>query len=231
MYLAYLKAFKDKYENVMLTDVRDVIFQKDPFDFEINNRIYSFLEDKSQKIKDNYYNALWINEAFGKEAFNNIGNNYIICSGVTIGTYQPMVEYLEKLTHYVIDVVKDKGCKDQGIHNYIIYTDQIKDIELIPDDEGAVSTISTHKPIDNIRLNKAKYVKCKQGRIINIVHQYDRHWGLLWKYSKRDYLKRRTDLFKQFLLAVVKAKKLKRSHLKNLWSILFSPMLKKYKWE
>lgn len=231
MYLAYLKAFKEQYRNVMLTDIRDVIFQKNPFDFAINDKIYSFLEDKTQQIKDNYFNTLWIKEAFGQEALSRIGDNYIVCSGITIGSYHPMVKYLEKLTYYIINEVRDQGCKDQGIHNYVIYTNQVKNIELISDDEGAVSTISTHKPIDNIRIDRAKTVKDKQGQTINIVHQYDRHWKLLWKYNKRDYLKRRIDLIKQFLLAVIKAKQVKRSYLKNLRSILFNPMLKKYKWE
>lgn len=231
MYLAFLKARKESYDNVMLSDVRDVIFQKNPFDFVIDGKIYSFLEDKSQKIKDNYYNALWLKEAFGQDALNSIGENYIVCSGITIGRHQPIVQYLEKLTHYIIHVVKDRGCKDQGIHNYLIYTNQIKNIRLINDDEGAVSTITTHKPASNVVLNDEKKVINKHLQIINIVHQYDRHWRLLWKYNKREYFQKKTDFLKQFFLAVKRAGKLKQSHLKNLQSIIFDPIWKKYRWE
>ncbi|MEQ9443514.1 MAG: hypothetical protein RIG62_31030 [Cyclobacteriaceae bacterium] len=231
MYLAFLKARKESYKNVMLSDVRDVIFQKDPFDFSIDGKIYSFLEDKSQKIKDNYYNALWLKEAFGQDTLDRIGENYIVCSGITIGDYHPMVEYLEKLTHYIIYVVKDRGCKDQGIHNYLIYTNQIKNIKLITDDEGAVSTITTHKPASSVMLNDEKNVINKHHQIINIVHQYDRHWQLLWKYNKREYFIKKTDFLKQFFLAVKRAGKLKQSHLNNLQSILFDPIWKKPRWE
>lgn len=231
LYLAYLKAHENQFENIMVTDVRDVIFQKDPFDFQIGNKIYGYLEDDRQMIKDNYFNANWIKEAFGSKAFGDIGNKPIVCSGITIGNYLLMVDYLEKLTHYIINVVKDKGCKDQGIHNYLIHTNQVKQVELIPDDEGPVSTISSYKDVTDVLLDKTKQVRSKQGQLVNVVHQYDRHWQLLWKYNKRYYVKRRIDFLKQFAWAVRRSGRLKRSHLENLRSIVFSPMWEKYEWD
>ena len=231
MYLAYLKAHLDRYENVMLTDVRDVIFQKDPFDFEIRNKIYSFLEDKNQTIHDNYFNSDWIQQAFGEEALRQIGHKPIICSGISIGKYPPMVGYLEKLVHYIANVVKDKGCKDQGIHNYIIHTNQVATVELIPDDEGPVSTVSSYKDVAKVMMDKDKLVRNKMGHVVNVVHMYDRHWQLLWKYNKRYYFKRKYVLIKRFVWAVRKARRLKTSHLKNLQSILFSPMWRTYEWD
>ena len=231
LYLAYLKAHADQYENVMVTDVRDVIFQKDPLDFDIGNKIYGYLEDNEQTIESNYFNSLWIKDAFGNEAFDSIGHKPIVCSGITIGGYSAMVSYLEKLTYYIINVVKDKGCKDQGIHNYLIHTNQIENIELVPDDEGPVSTISSYKSVDNVIVDKNKQVRNNQGQVANIVHMYDRHWLLLWKYNKRYYIKRRYVLLKQFAWAVQKAGRLKRSHLRNLSSILFSPMWRRYEWD
>ncbi len=231
LYLAYLKAHKDEYENVMVSDVRDVIFQKDPFDFEVGDKIYGYLEDKHQQIKNNYFNSVWIKEAFGNEALDSIGEKPIICSGITIGSYLPMVDYLEKLTDYIINVVKDQGCKDQGIHNYLIHTNQIEHIKLVPDDEGAVSTISSYKPISNVALNNDELVINNRGQVINVVHMYDRHWQLLWKYNKRYYFERKIVLLKRFVWAVQRAKRLKRSYLKNLRSILFSPMWRLYDWD
>jgi len=40
-----LSSYAKEYQNVMMTDVRDVVFQRDPFDFEIQpGSIYYFLE-------------------------------------------------------------------------------------------------------------------------------------------------------------------------------------------
>nr|WKN36971.1 hypothetical protein K4G66_31890 [Tunicatimonas sp. TK19036] len=230
LYQAYLKEHKGEYDQVMHTDIRDVIFQKNPFDYPYQDGVYFFLEHTTTKLGSSQHNSYWIQHGFGQKVLDQMKDETISCSGVTIADYDSFMDYLSKMTNHLCKI-PDTGGMDQGIHNYMLRNNQLSKFHTVPDDSGTVSTISTFKPFKCIKLGNHNTVVNQNGALINIVHQYDRHWGLLWRYNKREYFKRRTDLLKQFLLAVKKAKKVKRSHLKNLKSILFSPMLKKYTWE
>lgn len=123
------------------------------------------------------------------------------------------------------------GGLDQGIHNFLIYTSKIKDLRIVKDDSAMLSTISSHKPISEIRLSKYNEVLNKDGNPVSVVHQYDRHWGLLWKYNKRAFIRKKVDYCKQFLLAVKRNKKISRSYLTNLRSIFLDPMVSRYDWD
>ena len=130
-----------------------------------------------------------------------------------------------------ISQFENLGGLDQGIHNYLIYTSKIKDVRIIKDDSEMLSTISSHKPLSEIRLSKNNEVLNKDGNPVSVVHQYDRYWSLLWKYNKRAFFNKKIDYCKQFLLAIKKNKKVSRLYLSNLKSIFLDPMVKKYNWD
>ena len=166
--------------NIMLTDVRDVVFQKDPFDFDINN-LCCFLEDKSQSINSCPYNSSWINDQFGHNVLDEIGSNIISCSGVTIGDYRSIIIYLETMIDCTNRLGKkaynDQGIHDQGIHNYIIYHREniLKNkanLKLFENGKGPVFTMGYVK---DILLNNNGFIINDDGSIANILHQYDRH--------------------------------------------------------
>ncbi len=228
LYNAYLRAYRNTYQNVFIGDCRDLVFQKQPFDDFMLEGLHCFAEDNSQSIGSNQFNSQWIREAFGEEVLNQIANKPIICSGTTYGNIESMVDYTNLMIEQ-IKRVKDRGCKDQGIHNYLIHTGKISDVSIHSDDSGSVSTLSTFKAYDKIKLNQEMNVLDLNGSVIPIVHQYDRHWKLLWKHNKRDYFEKRKNLVKQFLLAVSK-QGLKKSYLTNLRMIFTEKMLRKYDW-
>lgn len=230
MYEAYLKSCSEEYDNVLLCDSRDVIFQKNPFDFAIQKGLYVFLEDDSESIGDNYFNSLWIKSAFGEVFFEKVKHQPIACSGVSIGDSKSIISYLEIMNEIIGTELTGKNCKDQGTHNYILNSNFIPEAIKISDDVGPVSTISSFKSYDKIRINADAKVINWSNQIVNIVHQYDRHWGLLWKYNKRAFINKKINYCKQFLLAIKKNKKISRLYLSNLKSIFLDPMVKKYDW-
>ena len=229
LYLAYIRAHHDQFSKIFICDSRDLIFQKNPFQkIEISNLLFC-AESKEETIGSNFFNSLWIREAFGHDVLEKLSDKTIICSGTTYGTPQGMVDYLYKMVD-LIKKVKDQGCKDQGIHNYLIHTNSIKDFSIVDDDKGPVSTISTFKPHQYIYINDKKQVTNCSGDVLNVVHQFDRHWKLLKKHSPRDYFSKKLDYFKQYLLAIKKSK-FRKFYWQNLRSILFDPVVKKYKWQ
>ena len=61
-----------RYKWVMLSDVSDTVFQRDPF-YLLRGRpdadgVYAFLEDGGVLIRDCYYNRIWIAACYGEPA-------------------------------------------------------------------------------------------------------------------------------------------------------------------
>ena len=88
-YLKYLEDNPGKYENVMLTDIRDVVFQKNIFDDIVENRIYYFLEDASEVFRSSQMNYRWCLYANGEEVTNKIIDENVSCAGITLGANRP----------------------------------------------------------------------------------------------------------------------------------------------
>src|SRR5437667_10815309 len=82
------------YTRVMLSDTRDGVFQKQPFDFAMGEGICCFMEHEGITIGDTPINAQWIIAAFGGEELERLEDKPMVCSGITIGNAKAVQEYL-----------------------------------------------------------------------------------------------------------------------------------------
>ncbi|WP_054691805.1 hypothetical protein [Geotalea toluenoxydans] len=73
LYQAFLARQDMDYEGVMLTDVRDVVFQVDPFAFDFSGKICCFLEAEEKRIIDCPMNCEWVRSKFGDAVLAEIG--------------------------------------------------------------------------------------------------------------------------------------------------------------
>ena len=201
-YQAFLLANKGKYSWILHTDTRDVIFQGDPFAYYKEPGVYCFLEDANFRIKDNKHNTYWIKHGFGEEVFAQMANEPISCSGVTLGSEEAFLYYLDRIVAYIC-LLTNTGGLDQGIHNYLIFTNQITDLHLIADDEGPVTTLTTFKPYSAIKFSDRGELINKKGEVLPIVHQYDRHLSLLWKFNKHAFFDKLKSLAKRRILVAI----------------------------
>ncbi|NQU95321.1 MAG: hypothetical protein HQ549_03715 [Candidatus Omnitrophica bacterium] len=184
MFYLYLSKYGKSYSQIMLTDIRDVIFQKDPFDFALNEELCCFLEDKRMRISDDQrWNATWIRESFGEEVLKKIENNYISCAGIVIGTLSPIMDYLKKMVDILADT--NKVCNDQAAHNYLIYTNQFENLKFFENENGPILTLAFKKE-ETMQFNDKGLIINASGDVVNIIHQYDRHDGLM-ENIKRKY--------------------------------------------
>ena len=185
LYYLYLSKHRDKYRKVMISDVKDVIFQRDPFEFDFDDCLYCFLEDKIHTIKASHFNSGRILRHFGQEGLDKIGDNYPSCAGTTFGSVPAILDYLKNMIS-IINTIEPIGGGDQGVHNYLIYTKQLKNMKLIKHATGPVLTIGSRLK-KQIRFNKEGFVLNDNGAVVNIVHQYNRHpalfQNLLRKYN------------------------------------------------
>ena len=84
----YLKNNKNKYRNVVSTDVRDVIFQTNPFDF-LKTKFYNLgliASSEAIKIKDEQWNKQNIIKNFSEYFYNDVANNEVLNVGIIAGT-------------------------------------------------------------------------------------------------------------------------------------------------
>jgi hypothetical protein len=178
-YWEHLRTSKAQFDRVLLTDVSDVIFQRDPFEDLPSGELLCFLEDKRMTIGTCKINSFWMRQVFGEQAVIRFFNHRISCSGTTIGSLPAILRYLELLLHHanpqILGRLQDRG-HDQGIHNYMIHSGALPDAQLI-ENGNHVFTLH-HTPSEEIRI-EPEAILTANGQKPAIVHQYDRHATML----------------------------------------------------
>ena len=174
--LDLIRAHRHCFGKVLLTDSRDVVFQKDPFAF-INGKVVSGLEE--QTIGRCSINSAWLTHLYGNEVRESLSERKIICSGVTMGPAGEIERYLTRMCGEIwrcLSKVAMVGQYDQGIHNYLIYNGSVS-AELTSNRDGIIATLH-HEDPGTIRRDEDGGGIIVQGNRPAIVHQYDRHRGL-----------------------------------------------------
>ena len=171
-YKDFLIANRDKYEYVLLTDVRDVYFQSDFFQKMNDGRVQCY--EEYLKIEDEkLFNSDWILKLFGQEILKKIEHNKILCSGTIVGSVENMIKFLDAFEKVLYKCKDVSVCgMDQGIFNYIIRECYLDHVVINKYGSGNVLTVSnSDKSVYNIKDNMVLY---EDGSLIPILHQYDR---------------------------------------------------------
>ncbi|WP_435085046.1 hypothetical protein ACIJYD_04320 [Candidatus Pelagibacter bacterium nBUS_33] len=180
MYEFVLKKIKKKPKKVLLTDTRDVVFQDDLFNNKFQKSINFFLED--EKISNDSRNIRWLKRTVGNIKYNKIKNNKISCSGTTFGNFDQILNYSHLMKKYLfiypykrplrhLIIFKKIEPYDQGIHNYLIYNNYFKNMQL---HKNGFSKICTTAYMKKFSFNKKGQLRNKKNKIYSLIHQYDR---------------------------------------------------------
>jgi hypothetical protein len=183
-YLEYLLKAEGKYNQVMLTDVRDVIFQKNPFKELEGKHINFFLEDAIQTFGYSELNYKWSCTANGKEFTDTIIDNVVSCAGVTIGNCDLIIDYLEHIKSRLIASEDLFWGFDQGVHNGYVYKLKPAGTRIFGNDDAVVATLGAYQPF---KMNPNNEVVNSKDEAYAVVHQYDRS-GRLFTTVKRKYI-------------------------------------------
>ena len=110
------------FEKVLMSDLADVIFQEDPFHFEIPDGIYPAAEQSILSEENNsssQMNMSWIQEySFLEIEPTRFHNKYVICCGTIIGYYDAILEYLEFYNRINEDLKNDQAVINIYVHHY-----------------------------------------------------------------------------------------------------------------
>ena len=124
-YLDFLQKTRGVYSHVMFTDVKDVVFQRSPFDFEWKSPFCSFYEPPDIFIGNDGPTYGWLKKGFGESEARKLSKERIICAGVTFAEIDAALEYLDLMCNHLVRI-NDRGLVDQGVHNYLLHHQLLK---------------------------------------------------------------------------------------------------------
>jgi hypothetical protein len=186
LYYDFLTVNRGRYGQVMLTDVRDVIFQADPFARETGPGLRAFLEDESMRIGNSQANIQWITELFGQEELERLGGFSISCSGTTIGDAESVRHYLRAFIEVAFSVRSTRlNGGDQGIHNYLVHGALKPSTTLLRNGAAEVLTMGYLPREGEFSMDAEGRIVDASGQVFNVLHQYDRHPELAGKIVQR----------------------------------------------
>ncbi|HTJ78561.1 MAG TPA: hypothetical protein VL357_06155 [Rariglobus sp.] len=168
------------YDNVILCDVRDVIFQTAPDLWNSEFSLNVFLEQPLATLASEPNNARWIRLLYGDDALSELGSSRVSCAGVVHGTTQGIITYLDEMTKALIPqttCIAGENSFDQGVHNYLLYSGNLSDAHIWENGDGLVLNMCG-VDANQYQPDKDGVIRTASGGIIPLIHQYDRHPAL-----------------------------------------------------
>ncbi|PXV57024.1 hypothetical protein SAMN04487785_109148 [Dyella jiangningensis] len=164
------------FDHVMLTDVRDVVFQAEPFE-RYEGGLSVGMEIESLTLAGESYNRKWILGAYGEDMLQRIGARQISCAGVVIGDARSMREYIDKMLAEIMRLpfrITKTANYDQAHHNKLLYCDELSMPRLCQPLSSRIATVGCMQPAD-FSLSPDGLLLNEDRQVAPIVHQYDRH--------------------------------------------------------
>jgi hypothetical protein len=182
IYLDYLQARLSRYDQVMMSDVRDVVFQRNPFDGITSPKCHFYLESAVRTIGENPTNLRWVRGCFSSAEAERLAACRISCSGITIGGTAAIMAYLERMAARIRAmpwrIYRRIGHGyDQAIHNYLVHLDPAID-GIVVDNNRHIATMAL-EPRAFYRLDRESLIYGPDNHLFPICHQYDRFPDLL----------------------------------------------------
>lgn len=161
------------YGRILLTDIRDVVFQGDPFARAPVGRVLFFLES-NRTIGECAINGDWMTRAYGPAVARELSDQPVSCAGTVMGTPDGLLEYLAHMVRDIIAVPPQHRFSgvDQAIHN-VILARRLVEGSVAVENGGTVMTVPTAEST-GLHLLDDGLIANPDGSISAVVHQYDR---------------------------------------------------------
>jgi hypothetical protein len=120
-----------QYNAIMVTDVRDTVFQRDPFvamrigasgaveGEEVRRGVWVAMETAHVSIAQEGWNRGWIQDCYGAEMVARVGSNVVSCSGTTLATWREAKLYVKLMADHIR---AHEHCERNGIDQGVVST-------------------------------------------------------------------------------------------------------------
>jgi hypothetical protein len=180
LYHRFLESYGHQYNKVLLVDTRDVYFQRDPFSEDSKGDIVFF--EESHSLRHGMFNPMWILFQLGPDVLKRLGDRMALCSGTILGRAEAVKSYLGHLLQVMKGADRlDFATGDQALHNFAVYEglDSFPfEVRRCANGADLVYTLSRYINASHIQQSTLGEVVDENGRVIPILHQYDRHPGI-----------------------------------------------------
>jgi hypothetical protein len=159
--------------DVLLTDVRDVVFQAEPFG-PPPRRLEVFVENEGGKLGDHAFNMKHLSALVGDEMASTLVNKPCICVGTILGPRDEVARFCRTMLMLAAIPRSEIGGAfgaDQAACNLAVHLGLVR-AEVKPN-FGRVATLGM-TPGDQLSFRDGQVIN-PDGTISPIVHQHDRH--------------------------------------------------------
>jgi len=185
--LAAALAARPATGRVLLTDVRDVVFQRDPFGVALDGALHLFLEHPSKPIGACIWTSSWIRYRYGDAALPPLADRPIVCSGVVLGEAAAVGEYLRVVAAQLppgLRATNYMAGYDQGVVNVLCHGGRFPGARLHPYRDTPVLHLGNAPP-GSVACDARGEVTNDAGAPVALVHQHDRHPELAARIAAR----------------------------------------------
>jgi hypothetical protein len=219
LYYDYLLKHGGAYRNVLLTDVKDVVFQADPFGFQVADAVHVAMENTNIPLGACCCTPDWILAGYDQTVLDRVKTKELSCAGTTIAPTARMKTYLRQMLEQIQSMKDAYVCADQAAHNLLLHDGALEPVKRLYNFEGPVLTVGTEP---QYRINDDGKLVNRDGSVIAIVHQYDRHPDLIELFDARAFPSRWRRRFAKVSFRVT-------SGLKRRLRRLLSPLYQRIK--
>ena len=167
---------------MLITDVKDVVFQRDPFGFAVGDRIHVAMENADIPVGSCPWTSHWILAGYPAEVLERLKDEEMSCAGTTLAPVPLMMRYLELMLAEISRMRDAYECADQAAHNLLLHEGKLEPVNRLRNFEGPILTVGTEP---RYQLNDDRELVNRDGSAIAVVHQYDRHAELVRIYEEK----------------------------------------------
>ncbi|HWB58055.1 MAG TPA: hypothetical protein VG733_01120 [Chthoniobacteraceae bacterium] len=174
LYHDFLTEHGHEFENVLVTDCRDVFFQRDPFSDNLGPGLHCFLEAKTQTIGGSPANSVMMRGSFGPETLAELADKRVSCAGTVMGDVESMRLYLRHMVELSAAGPTMFGGSDQGVHNFIVHRGKVPGVHVHDNYDSTVFTGGCEAE-QSYRWNAKDEIVRDDGQPYPVLHQHDRY--------------------------------------------------------
>jgi hypothetical protein len=174
LYARIARENRDRYDEMMVTDTRDVIFQRNPFVDLTSPACHYYLEHPTRTIGEEPTNLRWANQFLPPDQAEALSRHRISCNGIVMGGMAEMSAYLDRMAADLLGVpieTRRRGAADASMHHRLVF--------LAGGVPGVVMENNAHVATMGLEPNAYAVgddgaVRTADGHAPAVLHQYDR---------------------------------------------------------
>ena len=178
LYRRYLSERREEFDRVLMVDLRDVCYQRDPFGGVDSDLLRIHAEEGDITVRQSGWNSLAVRRAFGEQGVARWGDLRVSCSGVVAGGIEPVLTYLEAFARLLPESAMPDHGTDQAMHTRLVHGDLASLVCWQGNREGDAVQLAGVHDLPSVPRDAEGRLLNDAGEPFAILHQFDRHPSL-----------------------------------------------------